>query len=215
MTPSRDIRAATRRCLLIAVAAIFILATTPLLAGRPAIVLRSTTLRAGAFVTIGWENLPPGVEELEFFLIRGDRREEIVRLTPQLVPTHGSFRWQVPNLPSEAALLRLRVGIDGVEHDVADSTTFSIEGTGGEDRLEFREGQWWLAHVVRPGSFQKTSARIDASVPHEIFAVVGSRFHVEPALSFSARPWRSHPLTRTSDAVAGLSRAPLVVPQRK
>src|SRR6185436_2727956 len=70
-------------------------------------------LEAGEVVTVGWQGLPANVEELEFLLAEGDG--EVVRLTPQFLPSNGSFRWTVPNLPSHAAVLQLRAGIDGEE----------------------------------------------------------------------------------------------------
>jgi len=130
----------------LAIAILF--AATALNAGQTRILFGpARTLEAGEVVTVGWEGVPAGVEELEFLLRRGDG--EIVRLTPQLIPSSGSFRWTIPNLPSRAAVLELRAGIDGQEITIASSQPFGIRGAARDTRLEFRHGEWW-AHETRP-----------------------------------------------------------------
>src|SRR5688572_855715 len=84
------------------------------------------TLEAGEVVTVGWEGVPAEVEELEFLLLREDGRK--VRVTPQLLPSSGSFQWTIPNLPSRAAVLVLRAGIGGHEVTIAASEPFDIRG---------------------------------------------------------------------------------------
>src|SRR6185436_18323656 len=107
-------------------------------------------LQAGEVVTVGWEGLPANVEELEFLLAGGDG--EVVRLTPQFLPSNGSFRWTVPNLPSHAAVLQLRAGIEGEEVVLASSEPFVIRGESRWAHVEFRNGEWWAVELGMPSS---------------------------------------------------------------
>ena len=197
-------------------AAVSLLATTTIVAAEPAIVLpAANTFDAGSLITVRWTNLPTGVEELEFFLIRGDVREEIVRLTPQLVPERGSFQWRVPDLPAEGAFLRLRVGIDGVEHNVADSRTFTILGAR-EAQLVFRDGEWWVSNVVCSTAARAVGAHITLPRVHDNVATIA------PRRAGVTLPRLNEPIDSGSRAIhsaflslAVMSCAPLVVPQRK
>lgn len=124
------------------IAAIVILFATAAHAAQTRIVFEPhRAVEAGEVVTIGWEGLPANVDELEFLLVTGDG--EPVRLTPQLMPSNGSFGWTVPNLPSRAAVLELRAGIEGEEIVLALSEPFVIRGAPRAAHIEFRDGEWW------------------------------------------------------------------------
>jgi hypothetical protein len=107
-----------------------------------------SAVNAGEVVTVRWDHLPEDVDELEFLLQR--ENGDVVRLTEQLVPSSGSFRWVVPNLPSRRAVLVLRVGIEGREVTLASSDPFVIHGAASRGRLRFRNGEWWTSEFSRP-----------------------------------------------------------------
>ena len=128
----------------IAITVVLIAATAN--AAQPRIVFAPRrALQAGEVVTVGWAGLPTDVDELEFLLVTDDG--ETVRLTPQFTPENGSFGWTVPNLPSRAAFLELRAGIDGVEQVLASSEPFEIHGVARRAHVEFRDGEWWFVET--------------------------------------------------------------------
>jgi hypothetical protein len=168
-------------------------------------------LEAGEVVTVGWEGLPANVDELEFLLVTDDG--EVVRLTPQFMPSSGSFGWTVPNLPSRAAVLELRAGIEGVEIVLAASDPFVIRGVARNAHVEFRDGEWWSVETGKP-----------AFPPPDIQSVrrIGaSRTFVRPRqwlpragmdLSHADRVDTTEVTSSRVDTRCG---APLVIPQRK
>ncbi|HEU4888133.1 MAG TPA: hypothetical protein VFV49_09620 [Thermoanaerobaculia bacterium] len=134
----------------IAIVVVLLAATAQ--AAEPRIVFAPRrVLQAGEVVTVGWEGLPSGVDELEFLLVTDDG--ETVRLTPQLMPKSGSFGWTVPNLPSRAAVLELRAGGEDEEEAVlASSEPFEIRGVALRARVEFRDGEWWSVETGMPAA---------------------------------------------------------------
>jgi hypothetical protein len=168
-------------------------------------------LEAGDVVTVGWEGLPANVEELEFLLAEGDG--EVVRLTPQFLPSNGSFRWTVPNLSSSAAVLQLRAGIEGEEVVLASSEPFVIRGVSGHAHVEFRNGEWWALELGPPSAnppamhswSRKGAARIFVR-PRQLLLRAGIDLGIPRRLDATERS------TARVDTRCG---APLVVPQRK
>jgi hypothetical protein len=168
-------------------------------------------LEAGEVVTVGWEGLPANVDELEFLLATDDG--EVVRLTPQFMPSNGSFGWTVPNLPSRAAVLELRAGIEGVEVVLASSKPFVIHGVARKAHVEFRDGEWWSVETGQPSPAPPAV--------HSIRRISASRTFVRP------RQWLpragmdlagADPIDTTevtSSRVDTRCGPPLVVPQRK
>ena len=168
-------------------------------------------LEAGEVVTVGWEGLPANVDELEFLLVIDDG--EVVRLTPQFMPSKGSFGWTVPNLPSRGAVLELRAGIEGVEIVLAASDPFVIHGVARKAHVEFRDGEWWSLETGEPSAAPPAV--------HSVRRSGTSRMFVRP------RQWMPRAGTDVGDARQAdapevtSSRAdtrcgaPLVVPQRK
>lgn len=193
------------------IAAIVILFATATHAAQTRIVFEPhRALEAGEVVTIGWEGLPADVEELEFLLVTGD--DEYVRLTPQLMPSSGSFGWTVPNLPSRAAVLELRAGIEGEEIVLASSKPFVIRGASRAAQIEFHDGEWWAIELGAPSA--------DHPAIHSLKHAAASRTFVRP------RQWLPQASTDLGDAhrldvhevstrVDTHRGAPLVVPQRK
>ena len=168
-------------------------------------------LEAGEVVTVGWQGLPANVEELEFLLAGGDG--EVVRLTPQFLPSNGSFRWTVPNLPSPAAVLQLRAGMEGEEVVLASSEPFVIRGVSRRSNVEFRDGEWWALELGPPSadppamqSWRRTrSARIFVR-PRQLLPRAG----IDPGDAC-----RLDATERSTSRVDTRCGAPLVVPQRK
>ena len=173
-------------------------------------------LEAGEVVTVGWEGLPANVDELEFLLVLDDG--EVVRLTPQFMPSTGSvgsgaFGWTVPNLPSRAAVLELRAGIEGVEIVLAASEPFVIRGVAHSAHVEFRDGEWWSVETGKPSPAPPAI--------QSVRRIGASRTFVRP------RQWLPHAgmdlshadridtTEVTSSRVDTRCGAPLVVPQRK
>ena len=193
------------------IAAIVILFATAAHAAQTRIVFEPhRAVEAGEVVTVGWEGLPANVDELEFLLVTGDG--EPVRLTPQLMPSNGSFGWTVPNLPSRAAVLELRAGIEGEETVLASSEPFVIRGAPRAAHVEFRDGEWWAIELGAPSA--------DPPAVHSVKHAAPARTFVRP------RQWLPQVSTDLGDAyrleVHGVSTrvdthrgAPLVVPQRK
>lgn len=169
------------------------------------------TLEAGEVVTVGWQGLPENVEELEFLLAGG--HGEVVRLTPQFLPSHGSFRWTVPNLPSPAAVLQLRAGIEGEEVVLASSEPFVIRGVSRHAHVEFRDGEWWAIELGPPSAdppamqaWRRTGAARIFVRPRQLLLGAGID------LGDPHRLDATEPSTSRVDTRCG---APLVVPQRK
>jgi hypothetical protein len=168
-------------------------------------------LEAGEVVTVGWEGLPADVDELEFLLSTGDG--QVVRLTPQFLPSSGSFGWTVPNLPSRAAVLELRAGIRGEEIVLATSEPLVIRGTAHSAHVEFRDGEWWALEAAAPSP--------DTPAVRPVHHATATRSFVRP------RQWLPRMRTDLGEAqtsevttvsvvpIDTRSGAPLIVPQRK
>jgi hypothetical protein len=180
--------------------------------GQPRIVFAPRrALEAGEVVTVGWEGLPANVDELEFLLATDDG--EVVRLTPQFMPSSGSFGWTIPNLPAHAAVLELRAGIEGVEVMLVSSEPFVIHGVARKAHVEFRYGEWWSVEIGQPSP--------TPPAVHSVRRISASRTFVRP------RQWlpragmdlaEADPVDTTevtSPRVDTRCGAPLVVPQRK
>jgi hypothetical protein len=195
-----------------AIVVVMLLSAAAAQAASPRIVFAPRrAVEAGEVVTVGWEGLPASVDELEFLLVLDDG--EVVRLTPQFMPSKGSFGWTIPNLPSRAAVLELRAGIEGAEIVLAASDPFVIHGVARKAHVEFRDGEWWSLETGEPSAALPAVQSVRQSRT--------SRMFVRP------RQWTPRAGTDTGDAQqlptppVTSSRAdtrcgaPLVVPQRK
>jgi len=168
-------------------------------------------LEAGEVMTVGWQGLPENVEELEFLLAEGGG--EVVRLTPQFLPSSGSFRWTVPNLPSHAAVLQLRAGIEGEEIVLASSEPFVIRGASRRAHVEFRDGEWWSIELGPPSadraamhSWRRERTPRSFVRPRQLLA----RAAIDPG-----EVRQLDAIERSTSRVDTRCGAPLVVPQRK
>ena len=105
------------------------------------------TLASGTSVEIRWSALPEDVEEMELLLSVDGLDAVSIRLTPQIDPQAGSFRWDVPRLAVTAARLRIRYGRDGRENDGEPGEPFSISVSPclGMAPLLHRDGELWIA----------------------------------------------------------------------
>ena len=181
-------------------------------AAQPRIVFAPRrALEAGEVVTVGWEGLPSNVDELEFLLTTDDG--ETIRLTPQFMPSRRSFRWKVPNLPSRAAALELRVGIEGVEMVVAASVSFEIRGVAREAQVEFRDGEWWSVETGKPAAVPPAVQSVRRGKDSPLF--VPPRQWLPRAGGAFGDAARVGTTAMTSSRVDTRCGAPLVVPQRK
>lgn len=112
------------RALLLLAALPSVLEATPAQVRAP---LGGQAVWVGSVVEVAWYPLPREAEEMELFLSLDGGKTFPLRLTPQLPPGLDAVRWLVPNLPTPAARLRLRVGIPGQgEVDAPPSDSFPI-----------------------------------------------------------------------------------------
>ncbi len=162
-------------------------------------------------VTVGWEGLPASVDELEFLLVTDDG--EKIRLTPQLMPSGMSFRWKIPNLPSRAAVLELRAGIDGEELVLAASDSFVIRGVARKAQVEFRDGEWWSVETGEPAAVPPAVKPVRRTVVSQI--LVRPRQWLPRAATDLSDARQSDANEPTQARVDTRRGAPLVVPQRK
>jgi hypothetical protein len=200
-------------------------ATTTQRVSSPALLVDSQDkhlIAAGGRATVAWSGLPAGVEELELLLSVDGGRSYPLRLTPQLDPATGAVLWDVPNLPSRDARVRIRFGIGGSELDGPESEPFAIVGFAGRPvaPIEKRNGEMWPSRVPLPGPREGSSrfttpAQVAQQAPGPVEAdpvptwslspMTGTTSHVgrgpahggegEPAAPFLRRP-RALPLRR-------------------
>jgi hypothetical protein len=125
-----------------------------------------STVTAGRTVVIRWPALPAEAEEVELVLSLDGGRTFPVRVSPELEPRDLQFTWRVPELPSETAVLVLRVGgRERGEQVGARSAVFRILHADGvaPPELTFHEGDLWTA----PGPLEGPAATgLAAPGPH-------------------------------------------------
>lgn len=127
-----------------------------------------TVVHAGEWAEVAWSALPGSVEEFEILLSLDDGASFTIRLTEQLDPGIGTYRWLVPNFPSARARLQLRVGIDHHEIEGPLGEPFEIrsERMLALASVRWHEGEWWLASHVWPVSpLEPRSASFSPVVP--------------------------------------------------
>ncbi len=121
-------------------------------------------LTGGQLVSISWQGVPAGTEELEILLFT-EGSEHHLRLTRMLAPETRSYPWQVPNLPGIRARLVLRFGRDGVEHECEPSRPFMIVPSLSQpvSPIMFRAGEWWVGsrHDPSMGAASLTTSSDD------------------------------------------------------
>ncbi len=102
-------------------------------------------VRAGDVVEVRWTPVAPGVEEFELLLSVDGGRTFPLRLTEMLDPRVTSFSWRVPNVPTGAARIVLRVGVDDREEMLRSGPAFEVLGDAEAPpgKFTFRGGEWW------------------------------------------------------------------------
>jgi hypothetical protein len=129
-----------------------VLALAALLAGATlarasvgSLLVDGSEFHAGESVEVRWTGLPPECDELELLLSVDGGRTWPLRVSAELEPREGGFRWRVPNLAAGRARLRLRYGLGHRELDGPPTGTFRIVADPGApaSAFRFREGDWW------------------------------------------------------------------------
>lgn len=101
-------------------------------------------VRAGEVVEVQWCGVEPRAEEMEVLLSLDGGRHYPIRVTPEMDPRSGRYRWRVPNLSSPEARLRIRVGRGAEESWGEPSAPFRMVGNRGAVELDLvHEGGWW------------------------------------------------------------------------
>lgn len=196
------VRSATR---LVAGLAVAWLASTPATASptldlheaatsvpRPSV---GATVTAGERVRLEWPSLPPDVDEFEILLSLDGGASYPIRLTPQLAPGTTVLTWEIPNLPTMAARVRLRAGFDGHEIEGAPSRAFRL--LAREDLppapLRYADGEWWISVGASLWSLaltRRTEPTAQASKPavEELGALAPSNPPLAPPPGTIAQP---------------------------
>lgn len=178
-------------------------------------------LRAGEWAEVVWTTLPPEVEEFELLLSLDDGASYTIRLTPQLDPAIGSYRWLVPNLPSQRARLQVRAGIDHREIERPPGEVFEIVGEAVRplSGLRWLDGELWSSGIPWPvPPLERLPVRVNA--PVSSFEVVVGVLGAQEETAAIEAAWhtfeRSSPPRRTVQASPPVTdHSPLVTPQRE
>lgn len=146
-------------------------ALVPLEASPGRVEAPAAELFAGSEVDVSWCAVPREAREMELFLSLDGGVSYPLRLTPQLAPGVERLRWRVPNLPTAAARLRLRVGIPGLgEVDAEPSPVFRIiaQGVAPPAPVVLRGGELWIGRGSTDAQPRATASLGDAG--HEMSA---------------------------------------------
>lgn len=177
-------------------------------------------LRAGEWAEVAWTALPPEVEEFELLLSLDDGASFAIRLTPQLDPGIGGYRWLVPNFPSRRARMRLRVGIDHHEIERPAGEPFEIVGeiTRPLAGLRWVDGEWWSTTITYPTPpLERLPVRVDVpDSPSEVVVAALSTREMNAVLEAACQTFeRSSPQRRPVRAPPVTDHSPLATPQRE
>jgi hypothetical protein len=137
--------------------------------GRILAPARGAVVNAGELVEVRWTDLDRDVEEFELLLSLDDGRHFSLRLTVMLDPRLRAYAWRVPNLPAEAARLRVRAGRRGREVEAEVGESFRIVGARETvfARPTFHDGELWLtpAEVLWLHGLDPSRTRVAAPEP--------------------------------------------------
>lgn len=117
---------------------------------------------AGEQHTLAW-TAPAGVIELELEISLDDGRSWS-RLSPELHGAVQSWVWRVPSTPSDRARVRLRVGTEHGEYDLAPTDAFRIELPAGEALPPAWHPHAWRGRAALPGTFGRARERLWSGV---------------------------------------------------
>ena len=178
-------------------------------------------LRAGEWTEVAWTALPPEVEEFELLLSLDDGASFTVRLTPQLDPGLGRYRWRVPNFPTARARIQLRVGIDHHEIERPAGAAFEIVGEVAQPPagLRWHDGEWWTSSHTWPAPpFERLPSHLSTTTPATPEVVAALSFQ-DPtaALEAAARAFQAPSTMRRAVQAAPpvTDHTPLDTPQRE
>jgi hypothetical protein len=101
---------------------------------------------AGSVLEVRWAGLSRDAEEVELLLYL-DGGASSLRLTEELSPDGGSYRWRVPELSARRAFLVLRMGVGGREIESEPTAEFEIVPSGSSSgaAIQWSDGEMWLA----------------------------------------------------------------------
>jgi len=120
---------------------------------------------AGSVMEVRWSGLSHDTEEVELLLYL-DGRMSSLRLTEELSPAGGSYRWRVPELSARRAFLVLRMGVAGREIESEPTAEFEIVPSGSSSGATIRwsDGEMWLApEVAAPEETPRPAAGLAAT----------------------------------------------------
>jgi len=123
---------------------------------------------------------PAGVDEFELLLSLDGGRTWPVRVTRELEGAEQVVRWQVPNLPAQAARIRVRFERDEHEVEGPPSASFQIVADReAQDLHAFHEGNWWEGMEEReeqPGTSLRSDSvpELSARSPEPLFEASSS-----------------------------------------
>lgn len=178
-------------------------------------------LRAGEWAEVAWTPLPPAVEEFELLLSLDDGASFAVRLTPQLDPAIGGYRWLVPNFPSRRARIQLRVGIDHYEIERPAGEAFEILGETARplSGLRWLDGEWWSTSIPWPAPpLEHLPVRVDlpASSSEVVVGALSTQEETAALEAACRTSARSSPPRRAVRAAPPVTdHTPLLTPQRE
>lgn len=178
-------------------------------------------VRAGEWAEVAWSALPGNVDEFEILLSLDDGASFTIRLTGQLDPGIGAYRWLVPNFPSAQARLQLRVGVDHHEIEGPLGAPFEIRGeqTLAVASVRWSDGEWWLASHAWPASpLEPRNANFSPVVPARLDvtgALTYRNWDVTTAVAAKVFQASSHPRRAVRVAPPVTENTPSDTPQRE
>jgi hypothetical protein len=191
--------------------------------GRICVPAGGDTVVAGRLVEVRWDGLDPDVDELELLLSVDPDGADRIRLTSELDPGLGHYLWEVPDLPSETATLRLRFGLGGDEIEGEPSGRFRIVAAAGTRRptLHFADGEWWARPALAAGAVPPVRPEHALALPPAGLGCpdLGGPESVSRLMLAEVRALPLPPGLAASgscaDVSASRSRRPVDVPQRR
>jgi hypothetical protein len=179
---------------------------------------------ADGLETIRWEAVPADAKELELLLELDGGRARL-RITDELDPRDGAYRWRVPNISARSARIVLRLNRLGREFEIRPSAPFAIGSSdaGARAAVALREGEIWLTQDADEGDCEPPApAPLLAGSPVTISASPGEVAAALPPAPGGVAPARQaaaperegivRAAPNPSPPVFGL--APLFVPRR-
>ncbi len=176
-------------------------------------------VQVGDVVTLHWVDPGPLAEEMEILLSVDGGRTYPLRVSPELDPRAGSYRWRVPDLPAAGACLRVRLGHGRDEWSCAPTAAFRIVAGGADAGACVHEAGWWeragaerggaAGSLDRPGErFEVLSE--DAAISEDDNAPrLAGLAPLDPATRGGTAPERVFELTRACTRAAHPGRFPL------